>query len=76
MLKSNQLYYASNKYSENILLKSPGSIWIHGGIILGTYFFAICEIERILVYDFSRDKFFTNININEMKQNPYKGKHY
>ena len=69
-------YYESNKYSENLLLKVPGAnnYWIHGGIILGTYFFAICEIDRILVYDLSRDKFFANINVHEMKQNPYKGK--
>ena len=69
-------YYESNKYSENLLLKVPGAnnYWIHGGIILGTYFFAICEIERILVYDLSRDKFLANINVNEMKQNPYKEK--
>ena len=54
----------------------PGATnyWIHGGIILGTYFFAICEIDRILVYDLSRDKFFANINVHEMIENKYKGK--
>ena len=71
-----KVYYESNNYSENILLKVPGATnyWIHGGIILGIYFFAICEIDRILVYDLSRDKFFANIKVNEMIENKYKGK--
>ena len=43
-----KVYYESNNYSENLLLKVPGAnnYWIHGGIILGTYFFAICEIYK------------------------------
>ena len=71
-----KVYYESNKYSENLLLKVPGAnnYWIHGGISLGIYFFFFFEIDRILVYDLSRDKFFANINVHEMKQNPYKGK--
>ena len=48
--------------------------WFHEVVIVGTYFFVFYEIERIVIYDLSTEKFIENIKINEMKKSIYKGK--